>query len=188
MDQQSIYLDTDTCQAILPWREYKFPVWWIWAVTCLFSLLIALLSLSEPDRASDYLVAAGGVAIVLPVLLFGFRFLFHKWLKAVIVVIDKDRFAGANAYWWTPFQGNWSEITTIAHVHSMLGRSFRPIECNLLLFGRNGRARMSLPPLNESERLAFFEILTKIARRHRIELVFDHTDEGNRRIRELPWI
>lgn len=190
--QSSNYFDTDKLEAVLVWREFRMPWVRIWLIVLATFALFTVIFFLENREPAHYLPRSLAAAVSFLAVLVLLKYLGRLFADRFCVVINDSQFAGPDDSLFQvfahPIKGEWSQIHTIAHVHSLVGISLRPIENNLLLFGKAGRARLSLPPLNDLERTQFFEILTRIAQNQDIELVFDHTEEGNKRVQELPWI
>lgn len=188
MQKPDIYLNLETLEARLSWRKPVWPPGWTTALAAVVLAVLAGFALFPSKGSPD--AALGGFFAVLA-LGFGVVAVLHFRILPPggrAVVLDRDGFSGYGAVLTFPIKGRWSDFETIAIVHAMLGRSLKPVKLNLLLFGKKRRHRLQLPEIPIAEQQTVFDILYRIAEEHRLELVSDHTDEGARRIRELPWI
>lgn len=84
----------------------------------------------------------------------------------------------------------WKDLKAVAHVQSVLGRAPGPHEFNLVVFPRARMmpVRLSLPFLDGDERAELFSILQALAKRHAFDFIIEHTPEGQRSLKRLPWL
>ena len=171
-------------KALIHWREWHITLRQSVAGAIGLALLVILASTGDVvENGFPYLVAAIAVIVLFPALA-----LIHNWLSSSMpIAMDADGIFAPTL--WGQRYVSWTRLHTIAHVHSIMGYSRAPIEFNLILFFKRGMPRrITLPELTGEEREQFFEVLNRISRLHRIGFVSDHTPEGQRALKRLPWL
>ncbi len=181
--QPNSTFDPSAGKALIHWREYQLSSKNIAIVTAILVILVGLGYLLDGRSAVPYVEAAAAVALLTPVGLLYAR----RLLTKCPVAIGPDEMVA-------PLVGggeiyiDWSNVHTVAHVHSLVGGSFSLIEFNLLVYRRKGgTARISLPAISGDEYHELWAVLECVAKRHRITLLNDQTHAGFRRIRSLPF-
>ena len=181
--QPTSTFDPSAGKALIHWREYQFSPKNIAIVTAILVMFVGLGYLLDGKSAGPYVAAAVAVLLLTPVgLLYARRLL----TKSPVAIGPDEMVAplvgGGEIYI------DWSNVHTVAHVHSLAGRSFSPVEFNLLVYRKKGgTARISLPLISGDEYHELWAVLECVAKRHQITLLNDQTDVGFRRIRSLPF-
>jgi hypothetical protein len=174
----------DEMKALVPWREWYLTMPQIVAGAAGMAAVIVLaLLLDVAEDGPAYIFAA----VVAAALFLGVVIGAVHSMRNSPVAMDREGISAPTL--WGQKYVPWSNVHTVAHVHAMLGWSRAPIEFNLILFLRRGvPRRISLPDLSADERELLFEVLRRIARLHQIGFVADHTEDGRRALKRLPWL
>ncbi|NRG17804.1 hypothetical protein HPQ64_08890 [Rhizobiales bacterium] len=180
--RKTIWFDLERSEAYLPWRVYHFSARQIAGFTVAIVVIIIISAFVDGRAIGPYLTAALYTAVLLP---FGLK-LSSYLLSPNPVGVSPEAMVASG--WWRPRRINWSEVRALVHTHTMLG-SMAPIDRNLIVIMKDNRkTRVFLPVLSNEEMSYLVTILRDIAGRHGFEFVLDHTDEGQKRARELGAI
>jgi|GEM_PF-4004727 len=146
-------------------------------------VLIVIAAVVDGRELTPYLVTALIAAIFTPLFFMLVSYLETSGPFSTPIGVGPDAMMAPT--WWRPHYVEWSHVQALIHTHSAMG-SFAPIDRNLVVIAKDGqRTRLFLPVISKEELACLLTILRTIADRHGFEFVLDHTDEGQKRAREL---
>lgn len=173
--------------ALLPWREYNYSIKNIAFVSLGFGSFVIVAWAFERGPLLTYAVGFMAIlGLVAGALFYVRRSTRGNWL-IYPVGMDRDGIVGPGM-WGTTYVP-WSDVLTVAHVSGTIGGAIRPIQPRLAIYKRRGFAsHLSLPELNEEERDMLFAVLEGLARLRGFRFVLSHTPEGQRWLKQAPWL
>ncbi|QDZ13097.1 hypothetical protein [Devosia ginsengisoli] len=173
--------------ALLPWQEYNFPARNILVVSGILGAFVVVAWLIERGSVSNYAFGFLAIVILVPAALFYVQGSTRgNWL-IYPVGMDRDGIVGPGM-WGTTYIP-WSQVIAVAHVSGIVGGAIRPIQPQLVIYKRRGFAsRLSLPHLSDEEQEQLFSVLAGLSVLRGFRLVLSHTPEGQRWLKQAPWL
>jgi len=149
-------------------------------------LLLLLAQVADGGSVRSYAGMALVVTVLVPAIFAIGRVLYGWFTHDLALALDRDRILAPSG--WGMKYIEWPEVSAAGFVHSIGPGSTDTwsVDRTLLVFDRAGRLfKLSLPRLKNDEWPALETILQRIADYHAFELVFDTSEAGRSRIKQL---
>ncbi|MEF2547793.1 hypothetical protein VQ045_11540 [Aurantimonas sp. E1-2-R+4] len=178
------WFDLERHEAVIPWPKFILSFRQIGGFTAAMVGLILIAAVVDGRELTPYLKAVLYVAVLVPLGLMLVRTLGKYTDFNTPVGISPTAMAARG--WLSGIYFEWSEVRALVYRPPMIAGRYEPPTSELFVILKDDRRdRVRLPCLRPDDVGQLVAILNAIARRHGFELVVGHTEDGDKRARQL---